>query len=249
MTALLDGARLKLKRANKHIGDLESLIADFGNSDKHRIVRKKTYSGGEQVVLESMGPPPIEINLIAGDAVHNLRAALDHAMVALVMHLDSTAKIGEIKFPMPDSFKSLETALQDAVVSKAFSTPIGNKIARVLLDEVKFYGGLDHPIRFINKLDNIDKHRLLITTVTFGGIRFDGKIGGMNFSGFFVRNELGKNSVLIKSGTKLDGNLKPTFDVFINEANLPPDKPLVPSLTEGAHLISEAFTALDKCFI
>jgi len=72
------GAWLKVRRANKHIADLHELLLAFSNSNFHsvRIVRE---SGTNFVHFDvDMTKFPLDdCALIMGDALHNLRSALD----------------------------------------------------------------------------------------------------------------------------------------------------------------------------
>jgi hypothetical protein len=83
-TEPLFGPRLKVARANTHIRDLESLLDSFLCDNPHRVVLKEDPDYGAIVRTEYDRPLPNETATIIGDAVHNLRSALDHLACDMV---------------------------------------------------------------------------------------------------------------------------------------------------------------------
>lgn len=245
----LTDAKLKVKRAYRHIQDVETMVASFTRSDTHRVAIKKDAATGRiKVILESSEKTPVEINLAFGDAIHNLRAALDHTMGRLVADLIPGCDPDHIYFPIHQDRQGTEAALRNAKVGKAMATAIGQKIAAVILDTIKPYGDFDNPIRALNKLDNIDKHRLLLTVNSLAGAHFDGMIG-TNRVRYTGMNKVGSNTVLIDSDTNLDGNLQPVFNVLIDEPEFPPYQPLVQTLKNIAQSVSQALEAIERCIL
>src|SRR5882762_8309674 len=80
MDALFRDARLKVERAKKHIEDLQAAIVAL--EDTYRAtVEQHPDATGQSLIHEF---PEIEnafedLSLIIGDAIHNLRSALDFA--------------------------------------------------------------------------------------------------------------------------------------------------------------------------
>jgi len=88
----------KLDRAEEHFAELEGLIADFVLPERggtHTFVQETwPMADGEWEVircLDVVRSPPLRWGLIAGDAMHNVRAALDHLASGLVL-----ANYGEV---------------------------------------------------------------------------------------------------------------------------------------------------------
>jgi hypothetical protein len=80
-TGIFRGSRLKIERANKHIQELCSVVTAFFQTDPYRIdIENNPYRGLSQVRFQFTGALPSEVPLIIGDAVHNLRSALDLAV-------------------------------------------------------------------------------------------------------------------------------------------------------------------------
>jgi len=78
------GHWLKFERAREHIEALEDAAEAWLDTDAYTIVRDVDPQSGLTVrrakITES---PPYSLGLIAGDAIHNLRAALDHVVYAI----------------------------------------------------------------------------------------------------------------------------------------------------------------------
>ena len=99
--------RLKLSRAEKHLCDLDAAIRFFCESKPYRI-SVKPHPVAEidyvRLFVESVTPVPAEIGLIIGDAVHNLRSALDHLAFQLVLANGKTP-VTTTEFPISDPAK------------------------------------------------------------------------------------------------------------------------------------------------
>src|SRR5918995_3001656 len=83
----LAGVRLKIERARKHIRDLETETSAYLNSSPHPYqlrAEDDPATGDEVYRVRVLFPIPESIPLIVGDAVHNLRSALDHLAWQLV---------------------------------------------------------------------------------------------------------------------------------------------------------------------
>ena len=78
------GVIAKLNRADRHIVDLGDLVERFLTSQPFAVERVVSEDGRRHVVRWTRTAEiPVEISLVAGDAVHNLRSALDHLAVEI----------------------------------------------------------------------------------------------------------------------------------------------------------------------
>ena len=82
----------KLDRAEEHFAELEGLIGDFTRPERggtHSFVQETWHmADGDWEVIKCeavVRSPPPRLGLIAGDAMHNVRAALDHLAARLVL--------------------------------------------------------------------------------------------------------------------------------------------------------------------
>jgi hypothetical protein len=72
------GPRLKIKRANKHILELNSVFETFVQTDFHELVVKNDANTGQDILqFRMLRTVPEDTATIVGDAIHNLRSALD----------------------------------------------------------------------------------------------------------------------------------------------------------------------------
>src|SRR5947209_7233646 len=78
MSSRLDGVRAKIERAKKHIGDLDGIWWRFKKAGAYRISSKTDRKTGERrYYVKSLRKVPTEVPILAGDAIQNLRSALD----------------------------------------------------------------------------------------------------------------------------------------------------------------------------
>jgi len=160
----------KVHQANRHRQTLKGKLGEFV-WDEAPIFRDKTNRVGIVAKLDPKTTPEVHVVRIAtipdkllallamevGDAVHNLRTALDHLAWQLALERYAgrpPSKPEEVYFPIAESatkFKGLRTI--------AHFDPARTKRLRLLQP----YNSPDgRVIRALHKLDIRDKHRLLI---------------------------------------------------------------------------------------
>lgn len=159
MSGDLTGARLKVNRANKHVLDLEASIRAFGKTNPYYAVAKDNPKTGKRewrIRVEREIPPTLAA--ITGDAIHNLRSALDHLMGQLVI-ANGGQPDSKTEFPIgrdETHYKSM----------RARKTKGASKAALDLIDGLKPYKGGNDALWRIHQLDVVDKHRLLLTVLS-----------------------------------------------------------------------------------
>jgi hypothetical protein len=155
--AAIDEIRLKIERAKKHIYDLKSEIATFYATDPYVSEIKLDPQTGDSVrYLTRCDDVPLSISIIAGDAISNIRTALDHLAYQLVRV--GTGKSGPFKgvyFPITDDASELEAAIERKI-------KFARKEAKDAVRAIKPYKGGNWPLWHLHRLNNIDKHRLLV---------------------------------------------------------------------------------------
>jgi hypothetical protein len=175
MTANLDGVRIKLQRADMHIAELRELITPIASSATMSITREVDADNPSRLIYCVGDVPDIEpmAAAVMGDIVHNLRSALDHLAWQLVI-LDGQQPDDNTSFPLhlsPTNTKgnprvlTIKPGIKDAAIMAAVEQLQPYTSAK--------YG--HHPstdaLGIIAQLDNIDKHRLLLTVMH--SINFD----------------------------------------------------------------------------
>lgn len=151
-------SRLKLRRAASHIKSLEGVIADYFRTDWY--TSKFDQSGEGQYSLEMVvRGSPKDFGAIVGDAVHNLRTALDLLAVELVGRNGKNTK--NVYFPFADSAANLDDMIKRRNFHRASSSD------QELLRSLQPYAGGNHILRSLHDLDIQDKHHSLIPHAAF----------------------------------------------------------------------------------
>jgi hypothetical protein len=102
---------LKVERAEHHLEELNTALNSYQKGDLFEL--KEERRPGEWIwTLSRNSPPPIELSLIVGDVVHNLRSALDCRVVAIAEHLatrqlteDEERQLGFVAFNNQKDFE------------------------------------------------------------------------------------------------------------------------------------------------
>lgn len=162
----LSGVHLKLKRAEKHIHDLRDEIVAFRERDpKPFDFRPETTLGPDQSVKYDLfaivrEEPPREFALIVGDAVQNIRSALDHLVYELAP--PRVRRKRNTQFPIFDA--ECEFKVKSASMLKGLTNH-----ERTLIERVQPYAATkvtgDDPLAILRKLSNRDKHHLLVAMI------------------------------------------------------------------------------------
>jgi hypothetical protein len=152
---------IKLKRAEKHIGDLKIALDAFHEKHRDFIGRKIDADGDEIVYVKYVPAVPLPISGIAGDILQNLRSTLDHLAFSIVTSKRSsrlTVSLKEIYFPVCASMNEYLASPRRGVIERASSEAVKR------IDALKPYKGGNDALWHLVRLNNIDKHRLLLTT-------------------------------------------------------------------------------------
>lgn len=154
--------RLKIERAKKHINDINSLLLAFSSSDFYTVtVEKNTY--GANFLRFDVDKSPFPINntaLLIGDALHNLRSALD-----LLYYEISVNHTKWSRFPVLDTRDELERRIKTTFEKKQISVTVHG----LLLNSIKPYKTGNFALWALDDLNIRDKHQLLIPVLKFMG--------------------------------------------------------------------------------
>jgi hypothetical protein len=147
---MFDSAKQKIERADHHIAELERQFAAFIAKKPNRLSIQPNPTGSLTLSVRFVEKLPRAIAPIIGDAIHNLRSALDHATWEFVGR-DHGTQNRYLKFPTGDSRISFESSCD------GIETP-----SQWVIDTVKateaFIGGKGTDLYNLNQLDNADKH-------------------------------------------------------------------------------------------
>jgi hypothetical protein len=150
-------AILKIERADKHISEIEQRLST--SQDAYHLSLYFNASTGKQFILYNLAEKYIrsQLALMIGDAIHNLKCALDIAWADTVQKLSPSGYNAKTKFPVRKDRQNLESVLQ-----KTGKVLPDSPLFKFMVDGVKSYEGGDSDIWAIHRLDIHDKHHLLI---------------------------------------------------------------------------------------
>ena len=236
-------ARIKLPRERKHIADVEAAISSFLKEDFYHLRLEKRHEFNE-LILDSLHQPNKDINALVGDAISNLRSVLDYVAVAIVSPVTGNSE--SIGFPFADNAKGFAGEVTKRSIGLFASTLVDH-----FIDEVQAYrGGKGETYWILNKLRNIDKHRLLISTVNIAGVYITAKMGGMMMEDCFFGSTEGQstNMILFPAGLVIDFAYKPrpAFEVRLSEPPFIERTPVVDFLNKAARDIENLLSALSS---
>jgi hypothetical protein len=149
---VFDAIMLKAKWAHDHIDDLDRALEGFFDTRPYVISPKKNAQTGEIIYSYSgCSPYPIAIHGHVGDALYNLRSALDHLAWQLVRANGNTPDT-RTGFPIFDLLAKDSKSLFNRKV-RGMRDETVEAIARL-----KPYKGADNVLWLLHQLNAIDKH-------------------------------------------------------------------------------------------
>jgi len=256
--------RVKIERANKHIRDLEVELTAFKKEHPYtgspKIYPQTGYSIYQaDSVPDSLSIPALRDKIIptTGDAIHNLRSALDHLawqLSAVTGFVDVTGtpltekQLREISFPIIDTDDPAKYK-----TSRAGKVQAMRPSAVKLIDEIEPYkGGKGNGLWVLHKLDAIEKHRALLATLTdvksidFRVLNDKGKPTGFGyelktFSLFGdhvpLKPALKAGDVLFIREGKANEDVQLVIEVTFSEPGIIEGQPILPTLVQMANYI------------
>jgi hypothetical protein len=156
---MADGILLKIERANKHIEELHGVVQEFKATYPYKVARKRNPETGEHVVyVHTADPLPPIIPVIAGDVIQNLYSSLDYLASELVVANKSPIST-KTAFPIT---KNIPTT-KDEITRYEGQVEGMRQEVKDLLRSMNTYRGADNLFWTLHKLNNINKHRSLVT--------------------------------------------------------------------------------------
>lgn len=193
---------VKVERAKEHLHNLEVEVRSFFNTNPYVVGAKHDPQTRKLIYyLVSVREMPITIAAIAGDVLQNLRSALDHLAYQLVLvGSGTTVPLTHVYFPIADDAAKYKTEQPRKVKGM-------RPVAIKAIDAVKPYKGGNDMLWRLHKLNNIDKHRLVITV----GSAFQSVNVGHNMQRTMQR--------LMREAWPDDSSIVPVLDLYIRPAD------------------------------
>jgi hypothetical protein len=244
---LFSNAKLKIKRADQHIVELNEKINRFIGTDFYRFQVKKDANSGQYILqFQMVNTLPEEIPLVIGDIIHNLRAALDVMMWELVSKAGGTPT-KRLSFPFSKTRRDLEGIVKGGEIQI-----LGSNITGLILNVIKPYKGGNDVLYALHSLDNTDKHRHPIAVVSITALtKVSGKIGSglLKDCTFIVEEGKVMNAIGFSGEFEITSNGKPIFAVLFNKAQEFEGQPVIPTLHHLSQLVSDTVEAVENKYL
>jgi hypothetical protein len=250
-------SKYKIEWAKQHINEAEALV-DATVAENTNVVNIDNDTGAPyaRVLIGPNQRIPVNIPLHVGDAVHALNSVMDFLWSGLARSV--TPDLGsKVTFPRHETRKNLEAVVNDdrgynAAIHKAFP-----EARSFVLEVVKSYKTSDCPsyIWRLNKLDNINKHRLLITTpyvISFArDLVLQGSDGGrfVQAAGVAVQTQGHPLSVGLTPPVKLQEDPQPKVAIVFGEPDHFTGQSVVETLVNLVEATSKVVDEFEKAFV
>lgn len=232
---MFESANLKIDRAKHHVSDFKRQFNAFVDDNPHTFTSKADPKTGEMLfkIRFKSALPQEQFGLVLGDAIHNLRAALDHLMWEL-MGLDHGTQNRHTKLPVGQDLASYKASCNGTQTPRA--------------DTKRFLAGLEicgdgkrKRLYGLHLLDNADKHTVITPIAAIGSIN---KLRVINADGALAATFTDCSATVGPDGyvnflsvghgmtIELDHDTKATPDIFFQNVDIFPFKPIIPTLIQ-----------------
>jgi hypothetical protein len=243
-----------------YISDIYAQGKAFFDSNPYTIEIKYDPKTRQYVhYLTSVRDVPNNIPVIAGEVLYNLRSALDHLAFQLVL-ANAGTPTDKTCFPIFDSAQKYKTLSPRKV--KGMSHAAIKAIAGI-----KPYKGGNDTLWRLHKLNNIDKHRLLVTVgAQFTALdlspifqrnmqnltRDDPQFSGLTLAPFWVRPsdrlfplKVGAELFIGAPDSEVDKDLQFAFEIALSEPQIVEGEPIIETLEGMANLTENIVSDLS----
>ena len=243
---MFEEPRLKIKRANHHIDDFNTLFQNLvGQDGLYRLFSEENPAGVFRLVARVGQLIPEEAPLILGDAIHNLRSALDLMACDIVRAFNETPD-RHTKFPFRDSEQKLIAALNGGKI-KAAGSGVVDLIAKVIQP---YPGGNGVALYALHDADIDDKHLLIrpvIGEFKLTGVTASSPQGAFyNQHTFIITGEGQLGTQRASAPYEVHNQGQASFSIFFDKGNPFSGNPIVPTLHQLSQLVSGVVDSVEK---
>jgi hypothetical protein len=154
----LPGVSLKVLRAKEHLETIREIDCQFASTDCEIVVKEDRDKDLGWLELQ-LPKPPLQISVIVGECLHNLRSALDYLVWQLVLANPPHEPTSRNMFPICSSPELFADQLKRGRL-KGVSLQ-----AQSAIEDLQPFGDAEHPLSVLDALNNMDKHRNLNFTL------------------------------------------------------------------------------------
>lgn len=240
MADLFRSSRCKIDWAKHHISNLEARIAAFIDERPYeKIIEADSEPGYNCHKVRLTKLLPTSFALIMGDAVNNLRAALDHIGYA-------SAIANRVIAPKHCAFPFAKNAAQFPARANGMCRDIPKEIV-ACFHAFQPYGGGNITLWALNEACNADKH-FLLTPVCIGTIGFvrSGPTGGrvrLSTDPFWDRTKNELSLFIAKGNPEYDFNM--SFKIAFESPEILKNKEVITTLNGFADEVERVLMAIE----
>ena len=245
----------KIKWADYHIDNFRAAILEFFKTNPYEFAVEVDPNIGNKIyTLIKVTPVPPQVRLAAGDAIQNMRSALDYLACGLVA-VNKVEPSDQVGFPISES-----EPLSDRQQARFQGKVQGMRQDAIdAIKAIKPYKGGNNTLWRLHHLNRIDKHRLLMAAgacVSLVDPRFMHKVRDFLITGIEplpgVTLPL-KHSFPLKTGdkftlnitnTKMELNEYPFLEIAFNEPGVAVGEVVITVLKESLRCVKEVASNL-----
>lgn len=161
----LADAKIKIERANLHIGDAQAQIVEFFSAPPphYEVFREISEDESrESIKVRIIREPPSQVAAAIGDAITNLRSALDFLVCELAIK-NGRNDLDGVEFPFANSLDEFQLRRTQRKIDKLSDEAIG------LINGLQPYRGGNDALWSMNALRRPNIHRhLIVSMLSFG---------------------------------------------------------------------------------
>jgi hypothetical protein len=239
------GAVQKFRWANRHIAKTDRLLRDL--REVSGAVSAESDGSRPDAVAMSIDYAPFlrvlpELRMRAGDAIHNLRSALDHLAYGIVAEFQKPSPY--LYFPMDAELNSLKHQASFREIKQ-----VAPDIADLIVNVIKPYGAGNLFVK-LNHLDRANKHRFLLVHKASSEVRVY-----MAATDDDIPAEAERCFILLANPTRVptpgskasihnEHYSKSEFDILFDQGLPFENEPVMPALRSLSDLVSDVISIL-----
>jgi hypothetical protein len=248
-------SKAKIEWAKNHINGIEQIVKFLTSQDGYIVKSQQDSKSGQYFCY--IGPKdgiPIALPLHIGDAIHNLNCVMDYLWSGLARTADPSVA-SKITFPRHANRQALETELNNSRGNNALIMQAFPQSKEFILNTVKPYDGPDGIIWSLNKIDNINKHRLLIPVtniITFKRdlvIRAQDGSMAIHKAGINVKTSGPNLSIGFAAPFEFNDDSEPTISVIFAEDDPFGGEPIFETLVDLTESVTKVVQAFEEVFL
>ncbi len=239
-------AKLKVKRANSHIS---TLIRDSSPLSKslYEITNGPTRSiallarpDGYGLSYRSKEPIADHFGVVIGDAVNNLREALDYSINTA---LEAIGQPKRVHFPFSERWQDLKSSHYYAPIERAFP-----EAANFILEEIKPCRDTNLPLWAAASLCNQNKHNDFIPTVSVVTVEnINARIGTTVMQNSSIGGNADGYMKIIRSDQPIimDGNFSTSVEITFPQGAIFESEPVVSTLQHMSEVVEQTLDSFE----